>query len=133
MAINKSSGLVNVLAEAFATVGGGTLTVYTGIPPLMADNAPTGTMLYSVDTPQLVASSAGELEKPAGVIWSSIAVADGKAGWFRLSSGDPSIESQNMSRIDGTIGKKGSDIVLKSTRVDRGCIQSISQFRLVLS
>ena len=132
MPIKKSSGLVRVLAEAFATVGGGTLTVYTGVPPSTANDESLGTLLYSIEVPRLAISSAGVLEKPVSDIWSAVATADGEAGWFRLSSGDPSVASETMSRVDGTIGKKGSDIVLKSTRVDRGCIQTIAQFRLSL-
>jgi hypothetical protein len=130
MAITKSSGLVQALAEAFAGFEGGSLSVYTGNPPQSSNGSPTGYLLYSIPVPHIDVGVAGTIEKPVGDTWAAVALADGVAGWFRLSAGDPTINSDTMLRVDGTLGKKGADINMGSTRVDRGCIQTVVQFQL---
>lgn len=133
MTIRKSTGLLAKLLEVFSNLNGGVIAVFTGAPPLSANDAATGTLLYSIVTPVWGISGVGMLAKPDAELWSSMAIESGTAGWFRISSGDPLVASDTMVRIDGTLGKIKADVILSSVAVERGTLQTISQFEIALS
>lgn len=64
----------------------GTLKIYTGAQPASADDAPSGTLLVTINLPaDAMAAAASGVAAKSGT-WSGVAVADGDAGWFRLAN-----------------------------------------------
>lgn len=64
----------------------GTLKIYTGSQPANADDAPTGTLLVTINLPaDSFAAAANGIAAKSGT-WSGVAVADGNAGWFRKAN-----------------------------------------------
>lgn len=64
----------------------GTLKIYTGAQPASADDAPSGTLLVTINLPaDAMAAAASGVAAKSGT-WSGVAVADGTAGWFRFAN-----------------------------------------------
>ncbi len=123
---NLSSQSVNTQANALGEMlNGGKLRMYSGKQPKSADAKAEGTLLVSL-------SFSGVAFSPAvsGVIRSKsvdkgIAVATGKASWFRC------VQSNGRSVMDGSIGPptSGADLSLNIIDIQKNAEVSISSFK----
>lgn len=113
------------------------INVYTGAQPASADDAATGTLLYTltVDGDGVTGLTWGEavagvVSKAAGEAWQGTAVATGTAGWFRVyeDGDDPSQSTTDKARWDGAIAVSGAEANMTNTSVETGAIQSCSSF-----
>lgn len=123
-------------APSGAIMSGCVLMLYAGSRPADADaSIGSATLLatYSVDDSgdSLVWESPvnGSVSKPAGVVWSGVAVNSGTASFFRYQSSDDdgSASSTNV-RIQGKVGlvtDQGSDLALSSLAVASGATLTI--------
>lgn len=76
-------------------------------------------------------SSAGVAVKEV-TAWSGTAVASDSAGWFRFQgdSISPSGASTTAIRFDGSIGTSGTDLIVSSTTITSGAVQTINSFTI---
>lgn len=64
----------------------GTLKMYTGTQPASGNDAPTGTLLVTINLPaDAMAAAVNGVAAKLGT-WSGVAVADGDMGWFRVTN-----------------------------------------------
>lgn len=145
-----AQGMLNYVRT---TMADGALAVYTGAQPGSANDAPTGTFLgYFTKNgatwapPGNVASgidydppAAGALKmvKPATDIWQCIAVASGRAGWYRFLPGgvaDPGTADTTATykRQDGRIATTGGDLNLTTIDFVAGATYTINDHEIAL-
>lgn len=124
MAIKTSTGLRNKLlvTGSFKSMFDlGFIKIYSGTPPTLADDAPTGTLLCTISvtgggTGLTMGSAAvsGVLSKPA-TVWSGPIVATNTATYYRLiTSTDGGASSPSDARVQGTVGTVGADLNLST-------------------
>lgn len=102
----------------------GTLKMYTGSQPASGDDAPTGTLLVTINLPaDAMAAAASGVAAKSGT-WSGVAVADGTAGWFRIAN------SGATRNYDGSVTATagGGDIELDDVSILTGQTVLISTF-----
>lgn len=113
------------------------INVYTGAQPTTANDAATGSLLFTVTkggdgTTGLDwnPASSGAASKPSGDTWAGTAIADGTAGWFRCyeEGDDPSAASTTNARFDGSVATSGAQINMTSTAIANGAVQTVSSF-----
>lgn len=121
MTIRVSSGLRAALLSDYglrAMMDYGVIEIYTGVQPVSASLAPTGTLIGRV-TNNGVAFVAGtpsgglrvDLGVNGGLVkvgaWRLKGVATGDIGWWRWkwNSPDPGTDSQYYPRMDGAFGE----------------------------
>ena len=111
-AANAIAGLVD------AGAGAGILRIYTGAKPASADLAPTGTLLgtFTVNDPAFGAAAAGTATLVVAPALSTVGVAAGDAGWFRL------LDSDGSTVMDGTVTVTGGggDLIMSTVTVSIG-------------
>lgn len=112
--MSMSPAVASVLADAFdaqidAGAAAGTIDIYTGGMPADTATAPTGTLLvtFTLVDPAVAAAVDGVAAWDTTGLTEN-ALADGTAGWYRLSDSDG-----NVVR-DGTVGTTGTEIVFDS-------------------
>lgn len=119
---------------------GGRINVYTGSQPATANDAASGTLLFTITKNgdgvtglELVNSATGTASKPSTDTWSGTAVASGTAGWFRFyEAGDnPAAASTSAARLDGAVATSGGQMTVTSTSVVAPAVQTINEFTLV--
>ena len=119
---------------------GGKINVYTGAQPATANDAASGTLLFTITKGgdgvtglELTNSATGTASKPSGDTWSGTAVASGTAGWFRFYEvGDnPAASSTTAARLDGSVATSGGQMTVTSTSVVAPAVQTINEFTLV--
>ena len=136
MTIKASTGLRDAMLGEVgfkAALADGVLEIYSGAQPASADAAIAGTLLAKItlnggafahgsptnglewDTP-----SGGQIEKPAGDVWSGLGLAQGTAGWarFKANPADNDASSTTLSRLDFSVGKTSGDIRLPNINID---------------
>lgn len=113
------------------------IDVYTGAQPASADDAATGTRLYTLTVDgdgttglSWEQSSGGVIAKESEESWRGTAVASGTAGWFRVYEqiDDPSAASTLNARWDGAIATSGAEANMSNTSVESGAIQTATAF-----
>lgn len=122
---------------------GGRILIFSGAPPVSADNPTQGTLLAQITNEgqawapngsaaglRFVRSGVWASNDP-GQTWQLVASVVGGAGWFRLVG--PAIDNNDLSfaapRIDGTIGTtSASDMKLTTTSMTVGFTLPIQQF-----
>lgn len=120
MAIRLGSGARAAMVDALlATMDAGsgpaTLDLYTGSQPADADTSASGTLLATLTLNDPVGiSSAGVLTFDVDPPVVGTAVADGDAGWARLS------DSDGNAILDGSVGESDADFVVDSVTVTTG-------------
>lgn len=117
-----SDTLRNAKADAVDTAFGGgtaTLKLYTGAGP-GAGAAATGTELVSMTLPNppFGAAAAGVISKSG--TWSGTAIADGTAGYSRITNG--------TNVLEGTVGTGAEELVLDSVTIVTGGTVTVSTF-----
>jgi len=139
MTIRLSTGLTNDLLDVGSLksiFANAKLQYFTGAQPASPDDAPTGSLLLTIDNTtglNFGVAATGKLPKEAAV-WAGVAASTGTAGYFRLSSlaNDTGAQSVTESRIDGSVGTFGADLLISSTALVTGATQTISQFELTV-
>lgn len=89
MALRKNNDTVNEQAEFFGGLfDGGTLEIYTGTQPADPNDAPSGSLLVTINipTPAFGAAVGGTIAKSG--TWQEVATGTGAAGWARMISAD---------------------------------------------
>jgi hypothetical protein len=113
------------------------INVYTGAQPATANDAASGTLLFTITKGgdgvtglEWNPASAGAASKPSGDSWAGTAVASGTAGWFRAyeEGDDPSGASTANARFDGSVATSGAQINMTSTTIASGAVQTVSSF-----
>ncbi len=143
MAHQSSTGLRNYMlatGSMKAALDAGFIKIYSGTPPVSADDAPTGTLLSTISvnstgTGLAMDSSAsdGVLSKPSGVVWSGANAATGVAGYYRfVGASDTAASSTSEPRMQGRCGTVGAELILSSTSLTSGATQTIDQYSFVL-
>ena len=148
MTVRLSTGLRTALAgttgfgSAFAN---GVVEIYSGVQPLTADTAVSGTLLGTVTlasgafTPGVStngltfgAASAGVISKSG--TWSFNGAVAGTAGWFRLkaNAADSGILSTTAVRLDGSIAVSGADLNLSNISIAVSAPNTIDSFTFTI-
>ncbi len=98
------------------TGGHGSIKIYTGSQPATADTSPTGTLLVTLElnTPAFNAASGGVKQINLATAISANAIANGTAGWARLTNG------AGQSVCDGNVATSGGDFTINTTSIISG-------------
>ncbi len=111
--------------------------VYTGAQPASANNAKTGTLLYTLtkDGDGITGLTWGEsvngvISKEANESWKGTAVAAGIAGWFRCveEGGDPDQASTTEARFDGAIATSNAEATMSNLNIEVDAVQTATSF-----
>jgi len=126
--MEKLSDVVrNLLADTLGDLyNGGELKIYTGSQPATPTTGPTGTLLATITLPSpAFAASVAGVKSKAGV-WSTLGLADGDAGWFRMKT------SGATDPIDGSVGATGSgaEIEMDSVAIETGQTVTVSSYTI---
>lgn len=116
------------LAEVFA---GGNIKIYTGTQPTNPSDAPTGTLLVTIDNSgtglTFGDAASGSVSKTSGETWEGTAGATGTAGWARLCTAtDGGALSTTDPRCDMSVGTSGAQINFSSTAFQDTATQTIT-------
>lgn len=143
MAIKLSTGIRNhlcVTGSLRSAVNGMILNLYSGTVPSGADSAisgdstllctisvdDTGTGLSFEDT-----SAVGALVKETTETWEGTVLANGTATYYRLATtGDDGTLSTTALRVQGSVGNVSGDMLLSSTSLVAGAVQSLGYYAL---
>ena len=109
----------------------GNVKIYTGTQPTDPDDAPTGTLLVTINnggTGITFGDAAdGVLSKTVGETWSGVGADTGTAGYFRLCAyADLGTDNGTDCRIDGTVATSGGELNFGSLAFTSGATQTIS-------
>jgi hypothetical protein len=113
----------NVANDAVADLvdsgpGPGLLRIYTGSQPASADLAPIGALLatFTTNDPAFGTSGTGTANLIVAPAISSIGIAPGDAGWFRL------LDSTGVTVFDGSVTAPGGggDMIMNTVTVSVG-------------
>lgn len=116
-----ASVAVDAAADAVtALLNGGKLRIYSGSQPGKADDqVGSGTLLTEVSFGAKAFSPAVDGVAVARAILQSVALATGKATWFRTFT------RGNESVYDGSVGIVDTDLILKSVEIQMGDRKSV--------
>jgi cytoskeletal protein RodZ len=115
-----------IAARTDAGAGSGLVRVYTGSQPASADLAATGTLLaaFTTNDPAFAAAGSGTATLDVTPALSTVGVAAGDAGWFRVvdSTGATVIDSTGATVIDGSVSASGGggDLIMSTITVSVG-------------
>lgn len=116
MSIQFSTAARNARLDAITSQvgGGGKLKIYTGSPPANVGTVASGTLLstHTLATPFAPAASGGVLSPT--IPSDATAVANGTAGYFRVTT------SGDVDVAQGTCGTSGADCNLNTTSIVSG-------------
>jgi hypothetical protein len=144
MATQSSTGLADYLlvtGSLKSALDGGFIKVYSGTPPTTADDAVTGTLVWTISlggagtgltwSPTTVSRA---LVKPTAATWSGPTAA-GTATYFRVvGSADTGASSTTQPRVQGNVGMvagSDTDMYVADTAFVVGT-KSLSAFSLAL-
>lgn len=111
--------------------------VYTGSQPAAADDAATGTLLYTLTESgdgstglTFDDAASGIVTKADAETWQGVAGNAGTAGWFRFyeDGDDPSAASTVNARLDGACATSGAQMNMSSTSIANGSTQTVTEF-----
>ncbi len=107
-----------IAARTDAGAGSGLVRVYTGSQPASADLAATGTLLaaFTTNDPAFAAAGSGTATLDVTPALSTVGVAAGDAGWFRV------VDSTGATVIDGSVSASGGggDLIMSTITVSVG-------------
>jgi hypothetical protein len=116
------------------------MRVYTGSQPADADSATSGTLLCTLtaagadNAPLTWATTAtgGTITKGTES-WSGTVLANGTAGWFRISPiTDNGLATTTVERMDGSISTAGAEINLSNLLLEANAPVTVTQFSVQL-
>lgn len=107
-----------IAARTDAGAGSGLVRVYTGSQPASADLAATGTLLatFTTNDPAFASAGSGTATLDVTPALSTVGVAAGDAGWFRI------VDSTGATVIDGSVTASGGggDLIMSTITVSIG-------------
>lgn len=104
--LRQDDGLRNQIATDWAALwNGGKVEIYSGGQPADPDDAPTGTLICTINLPTPAFSVVGPTVSKTGV-WSGVAGASATAGWARVYN---AAEDQ---WFDITVAEAGADLTI---------------------
>lgn len=117
---NAAANAIVALVDAGPAAG--TLQIRTGAQPASANDAPTGTLLatFTLADPAFGAAVLGVATLDATPTLSTVGVADGTAGWFRIA------DSTGATVGDGAVGTVGQQLNLNTTTISTGLTVEIT-------
>ena len=139
-----STGLRNAMMGSSGCkelLTGGTLRIFSGTPPLSADDAEDGELLMELTAGGTGAGlsfaepSGAKLSKAVGEVWMTNSTeASGTATHFRFvaAGDDPMDSSGDMIRIQGTVGEVASDMNVTDPEIASGEPWILNHFRIGL-
>ena len=139
-----STGLRNAMMGSSGCkelLTGGTLRIFSGTPPLSADDAEDGELLMELTAGgtgaglSFAAPSGAKLSKAVGEVWmTNSTAASGTATYFRfVAAGDNPLNSSSSSiRIQGTVGEVASDMNVTDPEIASGEPWILNYFRIGL-
>lgn len=123
MATRLNTALRNILADATASqFNNGIIEIYTGTQPATANDAPTGTLLATVELSNPAFSSAASGIASKSGSWTAIAVSTDDAGWFRMKSSDGLVVKDGSVTATGG----GGEIELSNITITTGSVVVIN-------
>lgn len=130
MAIQFSIPVRNARLDALTTVIGASanLIIYSGTQPADCSEAPTGTVLATLELPSswMVAAASGSKEKTG--TWSDISADNtGEAGYFRIYD-----SLMSTCGMQGSVSESGDggDMIIDNISIVQGQTVSVSSFTL---
>jgi hypothetical protein len=119
LSIAARSASANAVADLVdAEAGSGMVRVYTGAQPASADLAATGTLLaeFTLNDPAFGSAVAGVATLIVVPALSTIGLASGDAGWFRV------VDSVEAPVLDGSVTATGGggDLIMSTIAVSVG-------------
>lgn len=139
-----STGLRNAMMGSSGCkelLTGGKLRIFSGTPPLSADDAEDGELLMELTAGGTGAGlsfaepSGAKLSKAVGEVWMTNSTeASGTATHFRfVAAGDDPLDSSSSSiRIQGTVGEVASDMNVTDPEIASGEPWILNHFRIGL-
>ena len=140
-----STGLRNAMMGSSGCkelLTGGTLRIFSGTPPLSADDAEDGELLMELTAGgapgaglSFAEPSGAKLSKAVGEVWMTDSTeASGTATYFRFvaAGDDPMDSSGDMIRIQGTVGEVASDMNVTDPEIASGEPWILNHFRIGL-
>ncbi len=123
--IKSSTGLRTHLAingSIKSGLDGGTIKFYDGTEPDTADDAATGSLLWTVSLGGAgtgltfdPAAVAGSAVKPSAAVWAGATQAGTPTYWRFVAAGDTGVQSTTEKRLQGNCGNfAGADIYLSN-------------------
>lgn len=114
---------------------GGNIKIYSGTQPTSPNDAPTGTLLVTIDNGgtgfTFNDAASGSVAKASAETWSGTCGATGTAGWARMvTPTDTGASSTADPRIDMAVGTSGAQINFSSTSFTSGSTQTITAFSI---
>ena len=120
----RNAATNSVVALVDADVGAGTIQIRTGAQPATANDPATGTLLATVTLadPSFAAAVAGVATLDATPVLSTVGVANGTAGWFRM------LDNSGDTVLDGavTVTGGGGEMELNTTTISVGVTVEIT-------
>lgn len=139
LSIIAANALLGGLKTALAS---SKIHIFSGSQPTTPLLAASGTLLATItvdgdgtgltwDTP-----ADGDMEKPSATVWKGTAVADGKAGWCRISAAtdtSPALASTTEVRVDMVCTRTGStECVLSTLSIVAGGTVSVDSAKITM-
>lgn len=117
LASSSRSAAADAVVDRIDVGGAGNIKIYTGAQPADPQTAPTGTLLATIplNNPAFTVATTGVANLIVVPTVTGNGVADGVAGWFRVTSGGGS------AVFDGQCGTGApADLVLDTTTISTG-------------
>lgn len=120
----RNAATNSVVALVDADVGAGSIQLRTGAQPASANDPATGTLLATVTLadPSFGAAALGVATLDATPVLSTVGVAAGTAGWFRM------LDNSGDTVLDGavTVTGGGGELELNTTTISIGVTVEIT-------
>ena len=118
----QNAAAAAMMALVDAGPGPGTVQVRTGAQPASANDPATGTLLatFTLSDPAFTGPVAGVMTLDATPVLSTLGVANGTAGWFRM------LDSTGATVFDGAVGTSGQQLNLNTTSITTGLTVEIT-------
>jgi hypothetical protein len=123
---NAAANAVTALVDAGP--GAGTVNIRTGAQPATANDPETGTLLatFTLADPAFGAAVAGVATLDATPVLSTVGLAAGTAGWFRM------FDSTGATVLDGSVSTAGAQLNLNTTTISIGLTVEITSGTLTM-
>jgi hypothetical protein len=129
MALRKNNDMINEQADFLGGLfDNGTMEIYTGPQPADPNDAPSGSLLVTINVPVTAFNAAvgGNITK-AGT-WQEVATGTGTAGWARLISSDT---NKTMDFAVSASGG-GGEAIINTTAVVSGNTITVTSFSITV-
>ncbi|MDD5375275.1 hypothetical protein [Acidithiobacillus sp.] len=137
-----STGLRNAMLDSATlrtALSLGKVMIYSGVAPVTADAAVTGTLLCTITNNSTATgvtmdvAAAGTIAKTSTEVWSGVNVATGTASYYRhVAAGDTGASSTTEARVQGLIATSGAELNLTSVTLSSAATQTIDFYSITL-